>query len=113
MSKSRTDLVKAALKEIFDNHAWFKGRIWGLTGEKNNPCKKENPFGGSHTTIGIGAELVTVVADHEGKVKLYEYVLVNRTKLGNKIARILREKGMHDFKKGQRVVSLVEKSRSR
>ncbi len=100
MGKSKTEIVKQLLKDIFDNRAWLKGRTWGLTGDstgERNPCyPKSNPYGGSHTTIGIDNELVVVVADRQGGVRVFEFILTENTELGEEVKKHFQEGGL-DF----------------
>lgn len=96
MTKSKTEIVKRLLKDVFDNRAWLKGRTWGLFGKDSNPCyPRDNPYGGSHTTIGIDNELVVVVADPQGEVKIFEFVLAEKTKLGEEIKALFRKGGLN------------------
>ena len=113
MGKSRTDLVKVVLKKLFEEHAWFKSRSWGLVSKKNNPCEGINPFGGSHTTIGIGSEIVTVVADQSGGISVFEYTLTTGTDLGKIVKEALREKGISDFQEGSKLIELVRSTTSK
>jgi len=98
MSESKTEIVKRLLRDVFDKQAWLKGRTWGLVSENNNPCHpRNNPYGGSHTTIGIDNELVVVVADRQGGIKVFEFILTEKeTKLGGEIKGLL-QKGRLDF----------------
>lgn len=67
--------------------AQLRGRCWGRGG-------KNNPFNGTNITLAIGKELITISMNREKQLIMHQFKLVEQTKLGDKISKILQEDGL-------------------
>jgi len=77
--------ARKLLNELWEK-AWLRGRCWGI-----KKVVKNNPYGGTNTTIAIGDELVSVSLGKDGKLIIHEFVKTQNTKLGNEVKKILKQ----------------------
>ena len=64
----------------------LRGRCWGTVKEHFN-----NPFARSNITIAIGDELITIIQNPDGSLKVHEFCRSSNTELGRVVKKTLRE----------------------
>lgn len=94
MVEKRHVLVKAReiLADLFEEKAWAQGRIWGR--KKRGPVGEGNPYKGSHITIIIDGELVSISAGANEELIIHEFVQKKDTTLGSIVKAKLQQAGL-------------------
>jgi hypothetical protein len=83
-------LIKA--RKVLDQlwrKSQLRGRCWGPTKTHSN-----NPFARSNITIAFGDELITIIQNLDGSLRIHEFSRSVNTELGRIVEEILKEAGL-------------------